>query len=132
VVEILGGKAKVKVKRGAACESCKIDSLCKMLSQGYVVIEAENPIGAKTGQEVMVTIYNEEVLKASLILFGIPLICLLLGAFVGYYIDISGMRNLSTFLGSFIGVSLAFLGIKLFSKRYEREPKYRPVITKVI
>jgi len=128
VIEVRGNKARVKIKRSSACEGCKIDSLCKMLSQGYVVIDADNPIGARIGEKVIVVIYRENVLKASLILFGLPLVFLFTGAILGYYVNLGGMRNLSTFLGSLIFVSIAFIGIKFL---FKAEPTYRPVITKV-
>lgn len=131
VIEILDKKAKVQLEYTEVCKSCPGSSMCRALGQGRMVMEAENPIGAEVGQKVIVSHYCEDELKASLILYGIPLVCFLGGCFLGNWLNLLGEKNLSTFLGGLFCMMLSFLGIKVFSTRYETRG-HKPVITRAL
>jgi len=128
VVSISGEKAKIKLKRSMACEGCPGEGLCSMLSKRYMMLEAENPIGAIPGQEVIVSIQAERELKASFIIYAIPTISLFVGGFLGHYLKLWGNADASAALFSIIFLALAFLGIKEYSKKFS----FRPVITKIL
>jgi len=130
VVEVSGTMAKVRIKRSEACESCAAHGLCKLLSKGYMVMEAENPSRAHVGQEVVVSLYTEDPVKASLLLYGVPLICFLGGCLLGHWLNLGGMKNLSTFLGGIIFVAASYVAIKILYKKYEQH-HYQPVITRI-
>jgi positive regulator of sigma E activity len=103
-----------------------------MLSSEYMVFEVQNPLRAKVGQEVIVSIPTEKELKAALIVYIIPLINFILGAIFGYYLNIFNNRDLSAIFISILFLVLTFLGIKLYSKKYEKTPFLKPAIKQVI
>ncbi len=127
VIGISGQKAKIKLAKSMACEGCPGYGLCSMLSKRYMMLEAENPLGAKMGQDVVVSIQTESELKASLIIYGVPTISLFIGAILGYYLNLLKNQELSACILSIFFVALTFLGIRQYSKKYS----FRPVITEI-
>jgi len=76
-----------------------------------MLLEAENSVSARIGDEVMVEIPERDPLIAALLLFGIPLLGLLIGGGSGYLLFLScsadpdagaGLIGLITMAGVFI------------------------------
>ncbi len=133
VVETYNQKAKVKIKRSSECEHCKAAKFCGMLSKPYILIEADNPVQAKQGEEVLVKIEVEDEVKAAFILYFIPLVAFMLGMVVGYWVHLFRNPNLSMCFFSFLFLGISFIGIKLYNDRiYKKSPFFTPVITKVL
>lgn len=128
VIETSGQKARIRLVRSMACEGCPGDGLCSILGKRYRMLEAENPLGAKVGQEVTVSVQTESELKASFIIYVIPTISLFIGAILGYYLNLLKNQELSACLLSILFMVLAFLGIGQYSKKYS----FRPVITEIL
>ena len=80
VAEIEGNIAKVAVLKKSACEQCSAAGVCHPGDQEY--LEAANPLNALKGQKVKVAIAPQMYLKASLILYGIPMVALIAGAII--------------------------------------------------
>lgn len=136
VIELKGNQAKVQVKESPACESCPGHGAChaigSMFGKRVMVTEALNQEGAQVGQQVVVSFKSEQVPKASLIMFIIPVVGLLAGAILGYYLNVGGNRDLSALIFSILGVTATFIGIRQYCKRYEQDPSYKPTIVQVI
>ncbi len=128
VISVFGKRAKIKLVRGMACEGCPGSGLCNMLSKRYMMLEAENPVGASPGQQVVVSLQAENELKASFIIYLIPTISLLIGGILGYYLKIGGDSDFSAAFLSIVFLILAFLGIRQYSKKFT----FRPVITEIL
>jgi len=128
VISVSDEWAKIKLVRGMACEGCPGSGLCNMLSKRYMMLEAENPVGATPGQEVLVSLQAENELKASFIIYVIPTISLFIGAILGYYLALLKNRELSSCIFSIFFLISAFLGIRQYSKKYA----FRPVITEIL
>lgn len=84
IVEIVDSvTAKLKLKRHFACASCgKCATTCE---EKYIIVEADNTIGAKVGDRVEVNMETVNVLKAAFIAYTIPLLALLLGTVGTFY-----------------------------------------------
>lgn len=136
VIELKGNQAKVQMRENPACESCPGHGAChaigSMFGKRVMVMEALNQKGARVGQQVVVSFKSEQVPKASLIMFIIPVVALLAGAILGYYLNVVGNRDISALIFSILSVTATFIGIRRYCKRYERDPSYRPVIVQVI
>jgi sigma-E factor negative regulatory protein RseC len=133
VVETYNRKAKVKIKRSSECEHCKAAKFCGMLSRPYILIEADNPVQAKQGEEVLVKIEVEDELKAAFLLYFIPLVAFMLGMLLGSWVHLFGNPNLSMCFFSFLFLGISFIGIKLYNDRiYKQRSFSTPVITKVL
>ena len=123
IVEIVDSvTAKLKLKRHFACASC---GKCATTSEEkYIIVEADNTIGAKVGDRVEVNMETVNVLKAAFIAYTIPLLALLLGIYCALHEDrildriIITIGNITSCIPSFwislililiFGVNLAIL-----------------------
>jgi len=77
---------------------------------GYMTAEAENVAGARIGDTVHLKFNPGTALTAILVVFGIPLLALLLGAILGTVVaDQAGYQHRSEILGVVAGVTMFFL-----------------------
>lgn len=133
VLSIEGRSARVKMKRSSRCASCSCAGLCSPFGKEWMLITADNPIGATAGQTVRITYRVEGEAKASFILYIVPVLALLTGALLGAAIGLFENPDLSA-----IAVGLAFLIVSFglirmyAARRYGRDPSYHPVISEVL
>lgn len=80
----VGKKAQVSIQRHAACGDC---GACHV-GKDKMTMEAMvyNEVGAEVGQLVEVEMQFANVMKASMIAYGIPLVMFILGAVAGFYV----------------------------------------------
>ncbi len=134
VIKIEGNKAVIAVQRRSACEGCPASSLCKPGDEGSV-IEAINEAGAKIGDRVSVSLKAFSYLKGSIIVYGIPTICLIAGAIIGkeFFKDLINLDpELLSAAGGLGAFGISFLIVKLLSKRMEKKKEYIPVVERVL
>ena len=126
-------RAKVKIKRSSSCATCSCAGMCSPFGKDWMIIDALNPPGAMQGQQVMVTYQMEDELKASFILYIIPLLSLLLGAVAGAWLDPVNNQDISAVTGGFGMLTVSYLVIRYYSrKKYSREQSFNPVIESII
>ncbi|RQD61875.1 MAG: hypothetical protein D5R98_06190 [Desulfonatronovibrio sp. MSAO_Bac4] len=125
--------ARVKIKRTSSCATCSCVGMCSPFGKDWMIIEALNLPGAREGQNVIVTYEVENELKASFILYIVPLISLILGAVVGAWLDPLHNQDLSSVTGGFGLLTLTYLAIRFYSqKKYRLEQKFNPVIREIL
>lgn len=136
IMEIKGAAAVVKAERSAGCEKCITKDVCHPQDDNSMMIEVDNPIGAKVGEKVVFTIGAATVLKAGVLVYLFPLLAFIAGVVVGQVAGESVLPGydkdlVSTVLG-FLFLAGAFGGLKLYSRRAEEGGAYRPCIVRVI
>jgi len=82
VMETAGGMAKVSILAKSACEKCASAGVCHPEGEDSYM-EATNPLGAKKGQRVKVVVAPQVFLKASIILYGVPMAVFVAAAIIG-------------------------------------------------
>jgi len=135
VKEVLGKKALVLTDRQEMCAECVAKDFCQMFGGGKEMLsETINPIGAKAGDMVKIGIPTGTVTKASLIVYMIPAMGFVAGASIGYFIGKSYSLdlNLSTLVGSIIGLGLSMISARFLNNILSKRPSYQPEITKII
>lgn len=133
VIAVDGDRAKVKIRRSPACESCSGERMCGLFGKDETVITAQNRVGAYKGQRVCVSFKVEGEVKASFILYLVPLAGLVAGALIGYHSQVLGDKDISGAVFSLLFVVLTFIGIKYYAHlRYSGDQSYNPKITKVV
>ena len=135
VIEIVPEGALVRIKKTDACHGCPSAGLCHMGSSGERQVLARNPCGARKGERVEIEIKDGLLLKASFIIYMLPLFGLLIGALFGrWIISIFALpfnENTGAVLGGLTCLLVVFILIKMITRRSCYMEKYQPTITKV-
>lgn len=134
VAEIEGNNAKVAILKKSACEQCAVSGVCHPGDQEY--LEAANPLGALKGQKVKVALAPQVYLKASIILYGIPMTALIAGAIIAKIIALPYVGDVrSDFWAFIVGAFctfVSFLFLRFYNKKVEKTQKYKPVIVEIL
>lgn len=131
VMETRSGTAKVLLKRNSACDHCPTRSCCASLEGDLKCVDVSNGIGAREGQLVKIGISQKAVLKASFILYMIPILALVIGAMLGNYLGPQHSEIWSAFTG--VGFFVAsYVVIKALNKHFENKAEYVPVVTEIL
>lgn len=134
VSEIEGNIAKVAILKKSACEQCAAAGVCHPGDQE--LMEAANPLGAKKGQKVKVVVAPQMYLKASIILYGIPMAVFIAGAIIAKKLAVQYGSEASSDLWAFIAGTLcllvSFIFIRAYNKKVEKTQKYKPVIVEIL
>lgn len=132
VVRVEGDNAFVEVERTSACAQCGLHEVEELVG-GKPVFIALNTAKATMGETVKVRVQSVAYLKASVFIYGIPVLLMIIGAILGFYL--AGMFDKSTddmsaifgLVGFIIGIFILFLFRKKGAKK-----EYMPVIVEVI
>ncbi len=130
VVEIVDSiTAKIKMEKHSACAAC--GKCASSADKKDIVVEVDNTIGAKVGDLVELNMDSMNVIKAALIVYLIPLITLLGGTTISYYILGENKELLSGLIGIVL-TAITYVIIKHKDSKLRETREYIPVITKVI
>ena len=127
--------AWVKTTKSGACKSCSARSSCHSLGGGEEMeVEAINRAGAHVGQKVVLSFDTSPLLKATFMLYVLPIIAMIFGAFVGQ--NLAPNFNLNTsFLSAIFGFlffGLTILFVRSKGNKLAQRDEYRPKIIRVI
>ncbi len=133
VVKIDGDQAYVEVERSSACASCGLQEAEELATGGKVVFGAYNMVGANIGDRVRVQVRTGVFTKASLYIYGIPVLFLVIGAIAGAYAATILKRSSDTMSALFAmgGLVVGFIILFLLRKRSNKR-EYMPVVMEVI
>lgn len=136
IIDIVDNRtAKMIMQRHSACASCgkcsKLSSECQDL-----VVEVDNSIGAKKGDRVEVSMESVQVLKATMLAYLVPLIFLLVGTILTYYIldliKFSGSIEVISGVVGLICTGISYLLLRKNDDKFKQSREYIPRITKII
>ena len=86
VIELVDGKARVQVKRISACahncDQCG-GGCSEMMKSAPVSVLAQNPLGAKPGDKVVVASDTGSILGAAAMVYLLPIVLFFIGYFIG-------------------------------------------------
>ena len=124
VIELKGKKAVVRFLRSDACGHC---NACFRLGSNEADIDIDNVLGAKIGDVVGIEMHAKSVLKASLLLYGVPLVGLLVGA---YLVSLQG--DLYAALGGVLFAAGAFFILRALEPKFSRMTEFKPRMVEII
>jgi len=132
VIKAVDGKAMVEIARGASCDKCETECALKS-GQRTMLVEVNDPLGVHTNDYVQVALRTATALRASFVVYMIPVFALLIGALLGESLGSRyGMLNGLEILFSFGFLGLSLVGIRLYNNHFQRNRHNQPVITKVL
>ncbi|MCU0342509.1 MAG: SoxR reducing system RseC family protein [Ignavibacterium sp.] len=128
VKEASDGIAEIVISDSDHCEECSAKVYCKPGSSNERSLTVKDPFGVQPGDKVRVTIKGSKILSASFLLYGIPLIILVVGIFIGLQIFTINKELFSTLLA--LGfISIYSLGLFLYAKQNRHKVSSHPEIT---
>lgn len=133
VIELENEKAYVHINRHTACENC---GACHFDEKTMnMKVTAINHVGAKVGDRVELSMENVNFFRASFFLYGIPLVTLLVGVFLGIFI-FQGMElkyyDIYAILMGMAFMAVSYFIIKRNADKFANNTKYMSVITDVL
>jgi positive regulator of sigma E activity len=101
-----------------------------------VLIEAENTVGSQVGDKVLLKLNPGAPMIAILMVFGLPLLMLFLGAVLADIISVKigyeNQRQIFSIAGGASLFLLSFIPLKIYDKRSGKSEKCNAVITEVL
>lgn len=133
---VIGIKDKyviVSMVRNEACQKC---GAC---SHGHkseeMILEADNLCNAKIGDWVGIDLAYSDFLRATLIMYGLPLLALLLGFFAGYFgaykLGYDAIKEPVGIISAFLLMGTTFLLIRSREEKWKTQ-NYRPAVVEIV
>lgn len=132
-----GDKVWVQTQSKTGCSSCKVSSTCgsgivnKAFSHKVFVTPLKNTINAHINDEVEVGIPEDLVLKASLVVYLLPLIGLILALALSSLM-LPNLTELGSIMSATLGLIVGFLGVRWFARRKSARQELQPVLLKIV
>ena len=115
VVEVRPGRALVQTVRSTACEGCSARGTCAALGGGREArVWADDPLGVSPGERVVVAVPEAAVVRASVWVYLVPVVALVIGAVVGS--SLAGRLGLPPDAGA-AALGIAGMGAALLASR---------------
>ncbi|RDX36321.1 sigma E positive regulator RseC/MucC [Kangiella sp. HD9-110m-PIT-SAG07] len=137
VVAAEGDTVWVQTQSKTRCSSCKVSSTCgsgivnKAFSHKVFVTPLKNTLKAHINDEVEVGIPEDLVLKASLVVYLFPLLCLILALTLSS-LFLPDLTELGSIASAGIGLSVGFLGVRWLASRQSAQQQLEPVLLKIV
>ncbi|UCG13150.1 MAG: SoxR reducing system RseC family protein [Deltaproteobacteria bacterium] len=131
----MGNKAWVITKRSEMCEACASHGACKTLGGGKEMeVEAINDVQARAGDQVLLTLQDQSLVKLSFLVYMFPILALIVGAALGQkaapFVGVNS--ELSSFGLGAIFFGLAFLLVRKKDRKLERTGGTIPRVARII
>jgi len=126
VTEVKDGLATISVMESTSCDDCSAKIFCHT-ENNIKSVTAKDFYGVKPGDTVRISIKGRNLVTASVILYGVPLLLIVAGIVIGFYFSANNSEIISSVLGFiFLGVYLVTLYFALNSNRMKN--KFLPTI----
>ncbi len=127
VVSTSAGRAKIAIVRSEACGDCAAKSMCNPASGNLNVMEVGNPLEARPGEKVIISLPSKELLKATAIAYLMPAAAMVAGATLGW---LKTNTDPGAIIGAFTGFAVSFLF--LFGHSRRKKTDHGPTISEVL
>lgn len=129
---IEGRMALVVTRMESACEGCKVRDTCSTLGGGgaNVEVRARNTVGAEAGDVVTISIRSSSMLKASFLVYMVPILAMVGGIVLGHLLSgvISVDKNVLVGLFGLLAFSGAFVWLKKKCDKLSGKKEFIPEI----
>jgi sigma-E factor negative regulatory protein RseC len=127
VMSVSTGKARVALVRSEACGDCAAKSMCHPTSGQTMVMEVRNPVEARPGEKVIISLPPQELLKATAMVYLMPAAAMVAGATAGW---LRADTDIGAIVGALAGLAAAS-GFLFLHDRNEKATK-GPTISEVL
>jgi sigma-E factor negative regulatory protein RseC len=130
-----GGYAWVETQRQGTCTSCAVNKGCgtatlaKWFESRRNRVRVLDPIDTQAGDRVVVGVDESALVKGSLVVYMLPLICLISMAIFGNHLmATTGYGELASVVFGLFGLTVGWGGVSWFSRKISVDSHYQPVI----
>ena len=126
VIEVRGHRALVQTHRSTACEGCAAKGGCASLGGGRDArVWTVDGVGIQRGDRVRVAVPESMFLMASLVTYLLPVVALLVGAFVGNHFGPQWgySADLTAAALGIAAMAGALFGARVWAKRRMKLPR---------
>jgi len=135
VTKVECGIAWVNTQSKLSCSTCQVESTCgnaileKFLAGKIFISKLNNSLAAQVGDQVVISIPKSSVSKASLVVYGVPLLGMIGGALFGDF-----WFNFEPFsiLFSAIGLALGLIFIHFYNQKIANTEQYMPTMVSIL
>jgi positive regulator of sigma E activity len=128
VKRTMGSKAWVVTRRSEMCESCSSHGACQVLGGGKEMeVEALNVVQARPGDQVLLTLEDQSLMKLSFLVYLFPILALIAVAPI-----LETNPEVTSFGFAFICFGLAFVLVRIKDKKLEQTGAVIPKIARII
>jgi sigma-E factor negative regulatory protein RseC len=129
--------AWVEIQAQSACGQCAANKGCgASVLQGLFgkrdkVMRVISDIPVNIGDEVIVAVNEDAVLKGSLLVYALPILAMIIFAMLGETLASSWVSigaDLLSITGALIGLTVSVIGLRWYSKKAHDNTNYQPVI----
>lgn len=140
VVSASGDTARVHIKPNSACGSCNAKGACgtslvaSLFPTRNATFTVQNPVGAMPGQDVIVGLDEDVLQRASVIVYLLPILGLILGAALGVWLAdryFSLSAEPVSIVSGLSGMAVTFILVNRFSKTTGRNKQYQARIVRI-
>ncbi len=137
VVEIKSDQAFVQTVSKTSCSSCQVNSSCgtglisKAFGEKSFITPMLNSVNSQVGDEVEVGIPENLVVKFSLLVYLLPLSCMILVTLIAQFL-LPNFQETFLILTAFISLILGFFVVKLLEQKTSKNSKLEPVLLRIV
>ncbi|MBF0161654.1 MAG: SoxR reducing system RseC family protein [Magnetococcales bacterium] len=139
VMALDGAYAVVANQRKGSCGGCHGEASCGTLSGGLgkktVGIRARNPLQAAVGERVVLEISEGHLLKASFLVYGLPILAMMVVGILGRSLATTLGVGDSESAGALAGLAallLSFWGLHRYNHHIRNDASQQPVIARIL
>lgn len=127
VIKTDKNSATVRVNKKSECEKCGMCAFPK--NAGYIDFNADNPIGAKVGDEVIVKTSESGKVIGALLVFLVPLLLIGLSAVITFTLI---KQEIFVLVLSAASIAVWFAVLSLLDKKFRKLKSFSTEITQII
>jgi sigma-E factor negative regulatory protein RseC len=137
VVRVKDTEVWVETQRRSNCESCVAEKACgtatlsKVLGNRRNVVRVLSSIPLRVGDQVIIGIREQALVRGSLAVYAVPILLLLLGGLVGELGAGQSIWENAEFASVLLGISGLIAGLvwlRKFTRRIQNDAKFQPVV----
>jgi len=134
IEDVSGQKTLVRIKKSSACGTCESRGNCEVASGKSMVVEVANDLGAGKGDHVELSVPSGAFLKLSLLIYVLPAVALIAGAFAGgaFAGVLHVPLSLASVVGGFLVMGVTFYALKRFDRSLRAKSEFRLKMTRIL
>ncbi|MDP8206872.1 MAG: SoxR reducing system RseC family protein [Candidatus Electryonea clarkiae] len=130
IISIDGKTAKAQLEVNNACGECGSKGFCHPSEGTKPTIEINNDIMANAGDMVSLEISPSSRIGSSFIVFGIPILMLVIGAISGETLGSSGQD--SVVVGAIAGLAFGLVVVNIINRLMKQSIRIKPRAIKIL